>query len=945
MSIRGFQPGRAVEVIVARDSSNDDYGSGYRIGGRLVLTTAHLLDAVGSYCDVRDKRSFGKEKAQVVWKDQDLDIALIELPEKLEEVEPIVLGKLPEGKRGEKIAFLMYGYPAWARTERNNGKFAAGGRQVEGIIYLSDTSPDGLLVLEPLRLPEGTRDKDSDWGGSSGAAIICDGLVVAVQKQHQNPERPASLEAVPLWTVCGDEEWKNLLKKHGINPEPEIACLELPSLKPLWRKLSDNFNFLKQFSSEAIFSKDCKDLLDKVENDWIKPNLDNSFYNQVPIQLSLEKRLDLVELISPEQPEELRKLLPKGTKLTSIFNDLGRAKSLLILGQPGVGKTTALLELTQSLVKESKRTSDLSVPIFLNLSSWTDTYQSLDFWLAHQLDVQYNIRNKKFIKTLIQERETIFVLDGLDEARHGFQASCIQAINKFRSDHAQVSIVVGSRLQDYEQHSLRLKFRSAVCIQALSPKEVSQYLRIKIEALESVKEKDKDNSDLKEKITQLIVIKGLLYKDADLQKMIDTPLILGVIYTVAGSQTPFKSILKYGSIEERRQRLFDVYITKVLNRRKSDQSLLENQKYKEDDMKRWLCWLSRYMNQQSNISDSQAEFRIEQLQPHCLETDIQRYRFLVFAMSCFRGLQCGILTGGSSYIFISIMSPISSDEAGVLMFGIIIVFIFVGTAFGLFTGLLLGIASAFFTKIKTVKTLTWSFDTISFRFLNFMDYTFKRVEEKSEEEFFEVRNLVFMLFFLTFFLTFKHNEIYYSYMMLGNERFIKGYEAMVASGATLSDGTALWLTLTIAIWFFLGLGISEGSKKTFPGQGILESRRVSSNVLLFMTMVFQPIYFYVLLKFVHAQPQFFAIQPGFVAVIVTITVFWCGGITKIQHFALRDILSMKNFVPHELEKFLDLSTKLLLLKRFGGSYTFFHPLLQDHFLKSSVDPTKLDVDT
>ena len=44
-----------------------------------------------------------------------------------------------------------------------------------------------------------------------------------------------------------------------------------------------------------------------------------------------------------------------------------------------------------------------------------------------------------------------------------------------------------------------------------------------------------------------------------------------------------------------------------------------------------------------------------------------------------------------------------------------------------------------------------------------------------------------------------------------------------------------------------------------------------------------------------------------------------------------------DFIPHKLEEFLALSTKLLLLKRFGGSYTFFHPLLQKHFLETSVD--------
>jgi Trypsin-like peptidase domain len=224
MSIRQFEPRRAVEV------KEPQYGSGYRIGGRLILTAAHLLGNVGSACVVRAKRSFGEQSGLVVWKATGLDIALIELPEEIDEVEPIMLGQLPKSTTGEKLAFQMYAYPAWARTQREGDRFAAGGRQIEGTIFLEDGSPDQLLVVEPSRLSSEVVTTDqSQWAGSSGAAIICDGLVIAVQRQHQNPDRSASLEASPLWEVYGDEQWRQLLEKHGIDPEPAIA--RLPSTK------------------------------------------------------------------------------------------------------------------------------------------------------------------------------------------------------------------------------------------------------------------------------------------------------------------------------------------------------------------------------------------------------------------------------------------------------------------------------------------------------------------------------------------------------------------------------------------------------------------------------------------------------------------------------------------------------------------------------------------
>jgi WD40 repeat protein len=217
--VREFEPGRALEVTEPK------YGSAYRIGGRLALTAAHLLNNMGSECCVRFQDKLEAKvfwKAKVVWKAQKADIALIEILDDVDPFESVVFGKFPKCEKGEKFAFKMFGYPLWARTQTKQAT-AAGGRQVEGVIYPADKSPDSLLVLEAERSPEGISKSGSDWVGNSGAAIICDGLVIAVQQWHQNPDRPASLEASPLWKIYDDKQWCQLLEQHGINPKPAIV--------------------------------------------------------------------------------------------------------------------------------------------------------------------------------------------------------------------------------------------------------------------------------------------------------------------------------------------------------------------------------------------------------------------------------------------------------------------------------------------------------------------------------------------------------------------------------------------------------------------------------------------------------------------------------------------------------------------------------------------------
>ena len=238
MACRRFEPERAVEIV------GPAYGSGYRIGGRLVLTAAHLFPAgVGSACQVRSKPSFGTVAATVAWIAPGMDIAVVALSADVAGCEPVAFGALSAGP--EKVRFDLYGWPKWAQTTCLDKKPKAGGRHIDGLIYLADTSPDGLLVLEPTRVPGAPApgEDGSAWQGTSGAAVVCDGLVVAVQRQHQNPRRPASLEAEPLVKVYDDPDWRRLLEQHGIPAAPD---------KPFFDALSEALEAAYQRRDEQL---------------------------------------------------------------------------------------------------------------------------------------------------------------------------------------------------------------------------------------------------------------------------------------------------------------------------------------------------------------------------------------------------------------------------------------------------------------------------------------------------------------------------------------------------------------------------------------------------------------------------------------------------------------------------------------------------------------------
>jgi hypothetical protein len=208
------------------------YGSGYLIGGRLVLTVAHLFpEGEETRCKVRPRG------ARPGWEDvpsgtvrwlptearekpsdppPEADIALVELDEGVDPCSPVVFGRFPDVSGAVIVPCEMYGWPRWTKPAPQDDRL--GGVHVPGKIYLADTPASGLLAVEPDRVPDLPTPKreGSDWEGFSGAAVVCAGSVVAVQRWHWNPQRDKSLEAVPLSRFFADEEFRRLLVQSGI---------------------------------------------------------------------------------------------------------------------------------------------------------------------------------------------------------------------------------------------------------------------------------------------------------------------------------------------------------------------------------------------------------------------------------------------------------------------------------------------------------------------------------------------------------------------------------------------------------------------------------------------------------------------------------------------------------------------------------------------------------
>jgi hypothetical protein len=132
--------------------------------------------------------------------------------------------------------------------------------------------------------------------------------------------------------------------------------------------------------------------------------------------------------------------------ITGVFKANGR---LLIVGEPGSGKTVLLLKLAIKLLDELP-TNNLNnglIPIVFNLASWSERCVNFGDWLNDVLVSGYGL-SKGFASELLLKQKIILLLDGLDElARNDApneaarkRGACLASLNHYLRDDRRMII-------------------------------------------------------------------------------------------------------------------------------------------------------------------------------------------------------------------------------------------------------------------------------------------------------------------------------------------------------------------------------------------------------------------------------------------------------------------------------------------------------------------------
>jgi hypothetical protein len=653
-------------------------------------------------------------------------------------------------------------------------------------------------------------------------------------------------------------------------------------------------------------------LINLVENFWISRWLKESLYSEVLLGLTLQ--VTTQELYSrlwnmvARRPQGIDQLLPPETSIEEVFTDMN--KSLLILGEPGSGKTTTLVDLAQSALIRAVDNVNEPVPVIFNLASWTEHRWSIDIWIVNELHEKYGIP-VEIAQPWVEHDELLLLLDGLDRVSLLYREDCVDAINRFL-EQRWVHIVVCCRINDYNTLTVKVNLQGVIELQPLSIEQIQQFLA------SAGLEQSPLATDMQH--------------SSSLQRLATSPLMLNFM-AIAYTQKPdYVALNPANPSDKHYNHLFELYVERMLDLPTGMDCYPHRQTFLH-----WLTWLANNMVQQGEV-----EFLIEQLQPSCLSRCRNRrlYDKSVRVISGFlfllAGMFAGILTDG-----ITLLIPIKNMTfpAG------LIAGISVGGLF-MIPYWLAGVLARWLSR-RLAITLTVGLTVLVALWLS--------ARSGVQSPF-----ILSMIIGLTMALpaAWSGSALGRNNRILLADRLSWSWEKarhgiLLGVGAALivglivhfagytersfSDGITIALLIVPALALLTGLSQSMAVPKTTkPNQGIWQSWRTTLylSASVFVAILLTGIAWGLicwqesLTKNLGVGLSFGLIFAFPIALVVGLAE---GGIACLQHFILRLILYKQGSLPWNYSLFLDTAANCYLLRKAGGGYMFIHDLLLEYF--------------
>ncbi|BAY76665.1 hypothetical protein NIES25_31220 [Nostoc linckia NIES-25] len=643
-------------------------------------------------------------------------------------------------------------------------------------------------------------------------------------------------------------------------------------------------------SQETVRPPAERDLLAIVKQ-WVESRLEGQLHHAVRLNLHKQTQPQQVRpwgmevKVAIAQPS---RLLSPETTIGEVFDQC--AGRLLILGEPGAGKTTSLLDLAVELLQRAKDDPQQRIPVVVDLSDWQPTTSqlassqsgatsrfrrvsqknlseslpeqapiwSMPNWLASKVRERYGFLPRQ-IKQWLEEKRLIPLLDGLDEVRPEYQQDCVRAINEWlKSDLRPREIALCCRREQYEAYTQKLEFDGAVYLQDLTDEQIQTFLT------------ETNRDDLKES----------LVADADFLALIRRPLLLSMAVLAYKELEPTQW-RRATSAGDRLNLLLDAYVRRMLTQDTPSRAYRHRKIPSPQQSQKWLEILALEL-----LQESETELLIEQIGITWLSTSLQKWLFTIFAVICWGlivgvicwGLILAVIFWGQFYRLIH-LPRIAESSRFWLGFGI-------GSLYGLARG------------INVLKNLPQIQSAAGGIQISLSSLKRQKVLRRLSSW------KTILVFTQISVLIHKLNEL------------------TILNGLTIPT-----LDFNFQEWRFKIKTLSV------PNQGI---RNLWRNAIP-VTLTFVLFHTLIVCLAQRSTSSFDYIVLNSLSIAPLLWIGFGGGYVCINHFLVRLSLCCTNSIPWHYARFLNYATERLLLQRAGGRYRFMHDLLRQSLAQRRID--------
>jgi GTPase SAR1 family protein len=610
----------------------------------------------------------------------------------------------------------------------------------------------------------------------------------------------------------------------------------------------------------------------------VEGRLAQSLHNAVWLTLGMERqdyRVQRPWSATVVQEQQSGEVLETGTRIIEVFDRQDLRRQLLILGEPGAGKTTMMLELAQDLLYRARTNKAEPIPVLLNLSAWKDPKQSIFEWLLSELRTKYGL-NQALATQWLRKHQMLPLLDGLDEVAPQHQQACALALNAWLTGaltEQSCGVLICCRREEFEQVVQKpLSLYGAIYLQALTLQQIEDYFT------------QFELQDVWQTVHQDAVLQGLLTK----------PLFLSMFGLVASQRKFSVSDWQARIISERKiEYLFDTYWEAAIERELildpvERQRGIRSKTYgtnvlpSRQEVRRSLVFAAQILNH-----DSSTELLIERIQPTALLTQHQKWSYqLIFGMIF--GLSEGL-------IFFGLTTNVTNS-------------LFIGLFSILIAGLIGG-----FNSIEPVEIIS----------ISISPETWREVLRSIQ------RHLIIQLIVI---LIPVLNGILVGVLI--SVLIPVPIDMLI----TLFVGTLIPILVSSFISGLIDGLKADIQIRAEPNQGIKNSFKnmVIVSAITVITILPFKVFLEKLMMGVVDVKNIPGIVSGSLFCLILFSSHKGGGQALIQHLALRLVLASNRYAPFRYDLLLNYCTERLLLQRIGGRYRFMHKLLQDHFAKMDL---------